>query len=293
MENTEISIIIPTYNRKDILLKTLNALNVQTFDLEKVEVIVIDDYSPVNPEQEILNLDTKYRLRFFRGSKNIGQGQIRNQGVKLAEGKYLFFLGDDTIPKENLIAQHMDIHKRHNGIAVLGKVLWASELRNEFMDFIEKIQFHYHTIKDKDNVKLHFYTSNISLEKKWFENEEYSPKFRNYGLEDIELGYRLEKQGLRVIYNPEAIVYHFHPYSFEQFCLRMKNVGRSAVIFARLHPELKKKYIPPFRIFFKIGSSILSNKFIKYINKKIYWYSNFVYYYLIGVEEELKNSNSI
>ena len=288
MENTEISIIIPTYNRKDILIKTLQALDNQTFDLEKVEVIVIDDHSPVNPEQEISNIETKYGLRFFRENKNIGQGQVRNKGIKLARGKYLFFLGDDTIPKENFIEEHMNFHRKFNGIAVLGRVLWDPELHNEFMNYIEKIQFHYHTIKDKNNVKLHFYTSNISLEKQWFNNEEYSDKFKNYGLEDIELGYRLEKKGLRVIYNPDAIVYHYHSYFFEQFCVRMRNVGRSAVIFAKLHPELKRKYILPFRNFLKVGSFVLTKKIFKHINKKIYWYSNFVYYYLSGINEELK-----
>jgi len=258
--------------------------------MEEVEVIVIDDFSQINPEREVSSLETRYKLRFFREGKNIGQGQIRNRGMKLARGKYVFFIGDDAIPAENLIELHMNLHQKIPDIAVLGKVLWAPELRNEFMDFIEKIQFHYHTIKDKNNVKLHFYTSNISLEKKWFKNQEYSPKFRNYGLEDLELGYRLEKTGLRVIYNSEAIVYHFHPFSFEQFCRRMKNVGISAVIFAKLHPELKRRYILPFRNIIKLLSFILSRKFINQINNKIYWYANFVYYYLIGIEEELKNS---
>lgn len=289
MEGIEISIIIPTYNRKDILITTLKALDKQSYNLEEVEVIVIDDFSPVNPEQEISQLQTKYKLRFLRESKNIGQGRIRNIGIKLARGKYLFFLGDDTVPKDIFIEEHMNLHKKYAGIAVLGQILWAPELRNEFMDFIEKIQFHYHTIKDKNNVKLHFYTSNISLEKKWFKNEEYSDKFKKYGLEDLEIGYRLEKRGLRVIYNPQALVYHYHTYNFEQFCVRMRSVGISAVIFTKLHPELKGKYILPFHNFLKMGSLILSKKFIMHINKKMYWYSNFVYYYLIGIEEELRN----
>jgi len=183
----------------------------------------------------------------------------------------------------------MKHHEKSSGIAVLGRVLWAPELRNEFMGYIEKIQFHYHTIRDRNDVKLHFYTSNISLEKKWFDGEEYSDKFRNYGLEDLELGYRLENKGLRVIYNPDAIVYHHHTYSFEQFCSRMKNVGISAVIFARLHPELQRRYILPFRSLLMFGSYILSCRFTKKINRKLYWFSNFVHYYLRGVEEELKN----
>lgn len=290
MEKILISVIIPTYNRKDMLIETLRALNGQSYNLEEVEVIVIDDCSPLNPEQEISNLETRYKLRFFREMKNIGQGRIRNRGIKLATGKYLFFIGDDTVPGIDFMEEHMKLHAKFSGIAVLGQVLWASQLRNDFMDFIERIQFHYHTIKDKNDVKLHFYTSNISLEKRWFIDDEYSDKFKNYGLEDLELGYRLEKKGLRVVYNPDAIVYHFHPYSFEQFCNRMRNVGVSAVIFAQLHPELKNKYILPFHNILKAGSFVLSGKVFKHINRKLYWFSNFIFNYLKGVEEELRNT---
>jgi len=282
-------VLIPTYNRIEILKKVLHAYNNQSYDMKKVEILVLDDCSKKNPKKEVLKIKTKYKLRFFRMKKNIGQGRVRNKGIKLANGKYLLFTGDDMIPERNLIEEHMRLHKKYKGIAVLGKVLFDKEIRNEFMNYIEKIQFHYHNIKDKNNVKFHFYTSNISLEKSWFKNERYSEKFKNYGLEDIEIGYRLEKKGLRVVYNPDALVFHYHSYNFEQFCQRMYNVGKSAVIFVKLHPELKRKYIPWFRRLFKLGSFILSNRFFRKINKKLYWYSNFVCYYLKGVEEELKN----
>lgn len=287
----ELTIIIPAYNRLKILKKVLDALNRQNYDLKKIEVLILDDHSDINPKSEILKIKNKlkYNLRFFRLKKNVGQGRVRNQAIKLAKGEYLFFIGDDTIPKEDFIREHMELHNRYNGIAVLGRVFWHNSLRNEFMNYIEKIQFHYNTIKDKNDVKLHFYTSNLSLEKSWFKNEGYNKMFKNYGFEDLELGYRLEKKGLRVVYNPNAIVYHFHQYNFEQFCKRMLNVGRSVVIFTKLHPELKKKYILPFHNVFKFGSFVLSNKFFKYINKKTYWYSNFVYSYLIGIEEGFKN----
>ncbi|MDP3026134.1 MAG: glycosyltransferase family 2 protein [Nanoarchaeota archaeon] len=285
----EITIIIPTYNRKEILKKVLDALNNQSYDLKKIEVLVIDDCSKINPKIEIKKVKTEYKLRFLRLNKNVGQGRVRNQAIKLAKGKYLLFLGDDTIPEKNMMEEHINLHRKYKGIAVLGKVSFHNSLRNEFMNYIENIQFHYNTIKDKSDVKLHFYTSNISLEKSWFKDEEYSKEFKNYGFEDLELGYRLEKKGLRVVYNPKAIVYHFHSYTFEQFCQRMRNVGRSAVIFTKLHPELKKRYILPFHNIFKLGSFVLSNKFFKRVNKRIYWYSNFVYNYLIGIEEELEN----
>ena len=282
----ELTIIIPTYNRASILVRTLKAINEQKYNLKNIEVIVVDDCSKDNPKKDISKVRLKYNLRFYRMKKNAGQGMVRNFAIDKARGKYLFFIGDDTIPDKMFLNEHMKIHKKNRGLAVLGKVLWAKEVRNEFMNFIEGIQFHYDNIKDKNNVKMHFYTSNISLEKKWFDNEKYSNNFNNYGLEDLELGYRLENKGLRVIYNPLAKVYHVHSYNFEQFCERMRKVGRSAVIFIQIHPELKRKYIPRLMGVYKLGSFILSRKLFKSINKKIYWYSRFVYEYIEGVQEK-------
>jgi len=289
----EITIIIPTYNRLELLKKVLIAYNNQTYDLKKIEVIVYDDCSQISPEKEIRKIKKKYKFRFYRGNKNCGQGEVRNKVIKLAKGKYILFTGDDMIPEPNLLEEHMALHKKYNGIAVLGRIFWTKEIRNKFMNFIEGIQFHYSNIKDRNNAKFHFYTSNISLEKSWFNNEEYSKEFKNYGLEDIEIGYRLEKKGLRIVYNPKAVVYHDHSYNFEQFCNRMKNVGKSAVIFARLHPELKRKYLFffPLDYILRFGSFLLSRKFIERINQKVYWYSNFVYWYFKGIDEGLKEEN--
>jgi len=282
MEKIKLSIIIPTYNRESILLRTLKALDEQEYNMKEVEVLVIDDHSDKSPGTSVIGLKTRYLLSFFRMDKNIGQGMVRNRAIDMAQGKYLLFIGDDTIPEKNLIQEHMKLHDQNEGIAVLGQVRWAEEVRNEFMDYIARIQFHYQTIKDKNNVKLHFYTSNISLAKTWFKQERYSSKFLNYGLEDLEIGYRLEKQGLRVVYNPKAIVNHVHKYDFKEFCDRMKKVGKSAVIFVKLHPELKRRYIPfGLNILLKI-SFWLSRR--KIFSKKLYWYTNFIYNYLQGIK---------
>lgn len=289
----ELTVIIPTYNRVNLLKEVLKTLNRQLYDLNKVEVLVLDDFSAANPKQEIMKLKLKYKLRFYRMKKHLGQGMVRNKGIGLAHGRYLMFIGDDIFPKNNLLYEHMRIHNKNSKIAVLGKVCWEKKLRNKFMNFIENIQFHYQTIKNKNDVKLHFYTSNISLEKSWFKLERFSPKFKNYGLEDLELGYRLEKRGLRVVYNSSAIVYHHHLYDFDKFCQRMRNTGKSATIFARLHPELERRYLPYGRGIIKIGSCIFSWSFFKHVNLGLYWYSNFVRSYLEGIEEGVKDLKSV
>ncbi len=62
--------------------------------------------------------------------------------------------------------------------------------------------------------------------------------FTGYGHEDLELGYRLEANGLRIVYEPEAIDYHWHPVPYDEQKEKMKLAGRSTVRFYRKHPSL-------------------------------------------------------
>jgi len=57
--------------------------------------------------------------------------------------------------------------------------------------------------------------------------------------EDLELGYRLNKAGIKFIYNPYAIGYHNHIKTFTQFCLDMEKAGESLILIYRKCPEIK------------------------------------------------------
>lgn len=287
----DLSIIIPSYNERGSLINVLESLNKQSYNMKKVELIIIDDGSDKNLKQKLVKFKPVYKLRFKILKKNKGPAVARNEGLKIAKGKYILFMGDDTIANEKFIEEHINLHKKHKGIAVLGWTIWDNKIRNEFMNYAERFQFRYHTIKNQNNATYHFYGSNISLEKIWFNNDKFSEKFKKPGVEDLEIGYRLENKGLRIVYNTKALLYHHHNYTFEQFCKRMKNLGKSVVIFTNLHPELKIKYIPRLIKLYKIGSFILSQNFFIKINKKLYWFFNFVFHYIIGIEEESKNLN--
>ena len=116
--------------------------------------------------------------------------------------------------------------------AVLGLALWdKSEEVTDFMRWLAPSgpQFHYSTIKDPSDAGFdHFYTCNISLEKKWFFLEKFDEHF-DCAFEDMDLGLRLEKRGLKIIYEPKAKVFHSHFYDEESFGQRMERVGRMAI----------------------------------------------------------------
>jgi GT2 family glycosyltransferase len=145
--------------------------------------------------------------------------------------------------------QHHDRHAEYpnENMVVLGYTTWDPDLEiNSYMRFLEKSgwQFGYKFLHPKfigrvDSYKF-FYTSNISLKKSFFEKERFDENFVFYGWEDIELGYRLWKhRDMEIYYEPQAIAYHHHHISPSDLIKKMRNIGKSAVHFQHLQPDIQ------------------------------------------------------
>lgn len=249
----EFSVVIPTFNRAEILGKTLRALAVQSpwpgqaSDGSAYEVIVVDDGSSDATEETVRNLAQGYpaALRYFRQS-NQKQGAARNRGARRASGDCLVFLGDDTVPVPDFLLRHRESQARAQGdVAVIGYTPWAEDYpRTRFMEYIGERgwQFGFSLIEDPENVPFNFfYTSNLSLPRRLFlQAGGFDEAFKEYGWEDVELSFRLCRQGLRIVYNPLAVAHHHHPTSVRSFVRRQRKVGFSAWTFYRMHPELEE-----------------------------------------------------
>ena len=131
------SIVIPTWNRQEMLMRVLAALEKQD-DAPEFEVIVINDGS-TDPTENIATMHWALPLT-FRTQPNSGPGTARNHGVTLAKGKFVIFIGDDTVPERNFLAEHARVHRDTNDdplTAVLGYTAWPrGERVTAFMHFI-------------------------------------------------------------------------------------------------------------------------------------------------------------
>lgn len=97
MKNVDLSIIIPTYNRNESLIKLLQALQSQITN--KVEVIVVDDHS-----DRPLKLDFPSWLTYIRLEENSGGASIpRNVGLDNAKGEYITFIDSDDLVSDDYI----------------------------------------------------------------------------------------------------------------------------------------------------------------------------------------------
>jgi len=293
----EFSIIIPTYNRSEILLKTLESLREQSLSKEDFEVIIVNDGSSDDTEMQVENFEKKYKslnLKYFY-QKNSGQGIARNFGISKSKGRIIVFIGDDIILDRNFLAEHLKTHQEHSSgnHAVLGLIKWHPELEvTPFMDWLTNgssifgkfggHQFAFEKLEGKNSADFNFfYTANISLKREMIEKKEdqFDSDFGSYGWEDVELGYRLQqKYGLKIFYNPKAIGYHYHQMNEKDLTRRMEMIGKSAHIIHAKHPELKK--MPGFlkKLCFRILGSWLSLAVIWLVNRlanqkyRAFWY---------------------
>jgi GT2 family glycosyltransferase len=110
-----------------------------------------------------------------------------------------------------------------------------------FLRYINEhgLQFGYALIRDPEDVPFNFfYTSNLSLPRDLLLAEPFDLSFPYAAWEDIEVAYRMKRRGLRMVYEPAAVVAHDHPTDFQRFAARQERAGYCAVVFYRLHPEL-------------------------------------------------------
>lgn len=279
----KLSILIPTYKRPDILTMCLEALERQTTPLKDFEVIVVDDGSEDDTEATLKRFQAQSALNLtVIHQKNTGQGIARNHGLQKATAPIVLFLGDDIIADPNLVQWHLKTHEQspEQNIAVLGFVEWHPELEvtplmhwmtngSSILGKFGGHQFAYEKLQRGEQPDFNFfYTCNLSLKKDFLGENPFDAQFGKYGWEDIELGYRLEKEkGMKLIYRKEALGWHHHAMDERGFYRRMEMIGKSAHLIHKKYPELKK--IPGFkkRTAFFLLSNPLSLNLLRGMNK--------------------------
>ena len=250
MVTPEISVIVPTYNRAPILGRTLRALcEGQVGDLPGWEVIVVNDGSTDETASLLDTLQDRYGGRFLALHQgNRKQGAARNTGMARAKGSLFVFLGDDILPDPKFLASHWlryEASGRSRRYAAIGRTFWHPEIKQTpFREWINEwgSQFGFRLIEDPENVPFNFfYTSNLAFSRDLYADfGGFNESFREYGWEDIELGYRYAQRGaMRLRFVPTAIAYHDHNLSLTAFCRRQFRVGYSALLFHKLYPELR------------------------------------------------------
>ncbi len=243
-----VSVLIPTFNRVEILERVLRAWERQVPDDLHFEVIVVDDGSGDRTSELLRNFrPSRYALVALQ-QENQGPAAARNAALASSTGDYVLFSGDDIEPASDLLERHLRLHRERDDLlwAVLGKVEWApdQELTSTMrhVDGIGAQQFsYYHMTNGEEYDFRHFYTSNVSVSRRLVEMEPggFSTDFPAAAFEDAEYSYRLSRHGMRIVYCEPARAFHHHPYDAQSFYERQISCGRMAAVLIEKWPRMR------------------------------------------------------
>ncbi len=230
------SVVIPTYNRKPILEKCLQALEQQTLDAA-YEVVVVDDGS-TDGTVEWLNQSSQIfpHVRLLQQNHQ-GPAAARNLGVKQAAGDTIIFIDSDLVVTEIFLQAHTEAMTQaqqalgHNCLFTYGAVINTSNFDAPTAE----------AYKITDFSAAYFATGNVMISRQWLlQAGLFDTQFSLYGWEDLELGVRLKSLGLKLVKVPEAVGYHWHPaFTLDQLPALIDQElqrGKMGAVFYQKHP---------------------------------------------------------
>lgn len=227
----DLTVVIPTRDRPDIVRRQIDALARQTAGGFAI-VVVVD-----GTDQPAMELPGARVLVKPHG----GPGAARNLGVREATTPLILFLGDDMLATPTLVERHLARHSRapERELVVLGHVDWHPELgRNAILNWLDwsSSQFDYANIAGEDAGWGRFYSSNVSFKRDFFEScGGFDEDFVFY-YEDLDAGRRFHEKGMRLVYAREARVEHHHHYDMERIIRRFEGIARGERMMAAKHP---------------------------------------------------------
>jgi len=230
-----VSIVVPTFNRRDSLCTLLNALADQTYPASGFEVVVVDDGSTDGTLERVQQLTLPYALRIAQQAHG-GPARARNLGVEQARGELILFLDDDVAPAPDLVAAHVAAQAGQDDLVVIGPMLppdgWSRPAWIRWEEAKLVAQYEAMLAGKYACTPRQFFTANASLRRERFlAAGGFDPSFKR--AEDVELGYRLRDRGARFAFHGEARVVHYPTRTFVSWCRTPYQYGRYDVEMAR------------------------------------------------------------
>ncbi|MFA6268456.1 MAG: glycosyltransferase [archaeon] len=207
------SIIVPCYNCEKTIKACINSILEQKTKTD-FEIILVDDGSTDKTANRINQTKSKKIQYIYQ--KNAGPAKARNAGTKKAKGEIYLFTDSDCIVESNWLKEMLAPFSDKKVAAVQGayktkqKELLSRFSQIEIEDRYEIMRVSKHL--DWVGSYSAAYRADVYKQMKGF--DESFPKASG---EDPELSYKVAEAGWKIIFNPNAVVYHTHPNSLKKY----------------------------------------------------------------------------
>ncbi|OGM69899.1 hypothetical protein A2975_04800 [Candidatus Woesebacteria bacterium RIFCSPLOWO2_01_FULL_44_14] len=242
-KSPKVSIIIPLYVDTPRFYKDLKKF--EKLNYSNYEIVVVSD-------KKIEIKDLKARV-LITGKKRTGPAEKRDIAIAQAKGEICAFIDDDAYPDPNWLKNAV-VHFRHPQIAAVGgpgvtpkeDCYWEQLTGLVYGSFFCGGLARYRFVQGNMQFVDDYPAYNLVVRKDVLEKVGgYGSHF--YGGEDTFLCLKIIKKGYKILYDPEAVVYHHRRALFIPYLKQIANVGLHRGYFAKRFPEtsLKPMYFLP------------------------------------------------
>jgi peptidoglycan/xylan/chitin deacetylase (PgdA/CDA1 family)/glycosyltransferase involved in cell wall biosynthesis len=240
----KISVVIPTYNRRDLLVsRSLPPLFNQDLPPDEYEIVVVVDGSTDGTIEALEAMKPRCTLRIIH-QPNCGWTGARHTGIKEARSDLILFVDDDIVCNPDLLRQHVAAHTGPDPVVAHGPIYVAPDSPASIVRYVNESWYrnYYGRIESQGGLKFpqdDYLASNTSLPRATLLA---SGGFDEHlgAKEDYELGLRLWKMGIPFQYLPKAVAHEFFAKrTMDVLYKDGKIYGRAEVLLCRKHPDYR------------------------------------------------------
>lgn len=248
----QLSVIIPTFRRPELLKRCLQALTHQTLDPAAYEILVVDDGNDISTRVQVLSIaaHTNVRIRYYGQPQRRGPAAARNRGWQQARSPYVAFTDDDCIPDSNWLNVLLDAFAQGAQVITGRVVVPLSEAPTDY---------------DRTTALLEtaeFVTANCACIRSLLEQvggleEQFDRAWR----EDSDLQFKFIQHGIPIVKSNQAVI--IHPIRSAKWwgCLKDESKNRYDALLYKRHPQLFRERIPTYaplvRLYYTLVVSFL------------------------------------
>lgn len=214
-----ISIVIPTHNRKELLFRLIKSI--LSGNYKHIEIIIVDDASSDKTYEQVYSKYKKNKkIKIIRNKTNLQTAASKNKGIKMAKGKYLFFVDDDNILSKKTISSLVDLIESDTNIGEVGPVIYYLKPKTKVFWSYSKLNMctaktkivsslqNLGEIWETDEIPNSYMIRSSVLKK----NEIYFNSNLGIMYEDSEIAYKIKKLGYKILVSKNAKIYHDVPH---------------------------------------------------------------------------------
>jgi GT2 family glycosyltransferase/peptidoglycan/xylan/chitin deacetylase (PgdA/CDA1 family) len=236
---TDISVVIPTFNRAGQLARCLDALGAQSAPASSFEVVVVDDGSTDATPDLLRSYAAPFVLRVER-QENRGQPAALNRGIEVAAASVCLFVDDDVVASPDLVKEHIRAQRDAGGAIALGGLRLRLESRGGLARYFALWWAEHYARLDDGTKTPDFwdcYSGNLSVPTQALRDVAAFDTSLGRSF-DVELGYRLTAAGLAIVYVPAAVGEQRYTKGFRGLVTDFDRAGTAAAALYERHPEL-------------------------------------------------------